>query len=146
MSKVAENIRNFRIFRGLSQRDLGDKLNKTSAVICNWEKGINSPDLDSVEKLCFILDCSPNELFGWDKNPALESFLKQKEHLLYEVQKLTKARELLDKQIADYYDQMEKLNPEIDMDKYSLEVLESLPLAVKRRAIFTQNQNKKNEE
>lgn len=138
MDVIAENIKNFRIFRGLSQRELGDKLNKSSAVICNWEKGINSPDLDSIANICRILQCTPNELFGWDVNKDLKHFLEKKQYLLQELQKLTKARDALDKQIMEYYKQMEQTNPEIDINNPPDSIdLENMTNAMKRRVKFT---------
>lgn len=73
---IGENIKNFRTFRGFSQQDLADQLNRTKSVISNWERGANYPDVETCEKLCKILKVTPNELFGWDKNVEYEKHQK----------------------------------------------------------------------
>ena len=145
MSVISNQIKNYRLLRGMSQRQLGDKLDKTSAVISNWEKGVNSPDLDNVEKLCHVLSCTPNELFGWDVSEELETFLKEKQKLAHELDKLIKARAELDKQIENFckdlngkslYIEYDRNDPD-DMDKIS-----KLPTAIKRRTTFRDITNK----
>ena len=74
---INENIKNFRIFRGIKQQELADQLKKSKSVISNWERGENSPDLDSCETLCKIFRVTPNQLFGWEPNPEYEQW-KQK--------------------------------------------------------------------
>lgn len=66
--KLNENIKNFRTFRGIKQQQLADALGKSKSVISNWERGENSPDVESCEKICRILKVTPNELFGWEEN------------------------------------------------------------------------------
>lgn len=65
---IGSNIKNFRIFRGLKQQDIAEALGRTKSVISNWERGENSPDVESCEKLCKLLKVTPNELFGWEEN------------------------------------------------------------------------------
>ena len=65
---IGSNIKNFRIFRGLKQQDIAEELGRTKSVISNWERGENSPDVESCEKLCKLLQVTPNELFGWEEN------------------------------------------------------------------------------
>ena len=45
------NIRNFRIFKGMTQEDLANRIGKSKNVISNWERGDNSPDIDCIEKM-----------------------------------------------------------------------------------------------
>ena len=75
MSIVNENIRNFRIFRGMSQKDLGTALKKTANVISNWETGVHSPDLDNIVRICEVLNVTPNQLFGWEQNEEYRKHL-----------------------------------------------------------------------
>lgn len=75
--KLNDNIRNFRTFRGIKQQQLADMLNKSKSVISNWERGENSPDLDSCEMLCKILKVTPNQLFGWEENPEYVEYCKK---------------------------------------------------------------------
>jgi len=69
MSKVNENIAKFRKFRKMTQADLAKQLGKSKNSVSNWESNGNTPDLDTIEKICNILRVSPNELFGWADNP-----------------------------------------------------------------------------
>ena len=75
--KLNENIKNFRMFRGIKQQTLAEMLHKSKSVISNWERGENSPDLDSCEQLCKILKVTPNQLFGWEDNPEYLEYLKK---------------------------------------------------------------------
>lgn len=131
MSTISNNIKNFRLYRNLSQREVADKLHKTSAVISNWEKGINSPDLDSLEKLCLIFDCSPNEMFGWEENEGLNNYLDRKKEILTEMNRLIKARDSINMQLQTYYKQLDGLPP---IDYEVDENTEDLELPVKRRS------------
>lgn len=88
-SILNQNIKNFRIFRGLTQEDLASKLHKTKNVISNWERGENNPDVESIEIICKMLDVTPNQLFGWDVCDAYEKYqriLKEKEKKLMELE------------------------------------------------------------
>lgn len=101
MGKIGENIRNFRKFRGIKQQDLADMLDRTKSVISNWERGANFPDVETCEKLCKILQVTPNELFGWEENKDYINY--QKRLFLYQeqIEKLMKQKEKIDKEIHD---------------------------------------------
>lgn len=98
MSKVNENIRNFRIFRGLSQKQLGDALQRTPNVISNWETGTHSPDMETIERICNVLHVTPNELYGWDVNQDFEEYKKNFQHLSDRLSEVKKQRVLLEKE------------------------------------------------
>jgi len=74
---INENIKNFRIFRGIKQQELATQLKKSKSVISNWERGENSPDLESCQQLCKILRVTPNQLFGWEPCPDYEVWKKE---------------------------------------------------------------------
>jgi putative transcriptional regulator len=69
MGKIlVPKIKELREKRGLSQRRLAQALDLTENTIANWENGRTGLDwFERVAKLCEILDCSPNELFGYVK-------------------------------------------------------------------------------
>ena len=108
MGILAENIKNFRLMTGLSQKELGDKLHKSPNVISNWEKGINSPDVDIVADLCDIFKCTPNQIFGWDSCPELDNFLNEKQELIDAMNTLLAKRECINKQIKEYSDKISR--------------------------------------
>ena len=68
------NIRNFRIFKGMTQEDLANRIGKSKNVISNWERGDNSPDIDCIEKICNIMGVTPNQLFGWEPYKEYEDY------------------------------------------------------------------------
>ncbi|MDO4369291.1 MAG: helix-turn-helix transcriptional regulator [bacterium] len=54
--KLNEKILYLRKQNGLSQEQLGDKLNVTRQTISNWELGETSPNLEQLKKLSNTLD------------------------------------------------------------------------------------------
>lgn len=101
MSKVNENIRKFRTFRKMTQRDLAIKLNKSTNVISNWENGIHSPDLDNIEEICVILDVTPDEIFGWEENQEYSNFSKRMAEYQKRINELQVQKANIDKQIHE---------------------------------------------
>lgn len=106
------NIKNFRKFKGMTQEELAAKVDKTKNVISNWERGDNSPDVDSVERICKALNVTPNQLFGWEPYPEYEQYLgimREKNKIL---SKLEEKRDFLQNQIdglkADILNESEK--------------------------------------
>ena len=90
MGNVNENIRNFRKFRGMSQSQLGAAVHRSSNVISNWEKGIHSPDIETIEELCVVLNVTPNQLFGWEKNKEYVEHYKRIEAYQSKIEQLGK--------------------------------------------------------
>lgn len=97
--KLGDNIRNFRTFRRIKQQELADLLGKSKSVISNWERGENSPDLESIEKMCKIFKITPNELFGWEKNPEYEKYKENLEKYQREIDELQKEALYIEKRI-----------------------------------------------
>lgn len=108
MSKLPENIKNLRLMRGLSQKQLGEKLNKSANAISNWEKGLTSPDVDLLETMCEVFQVTPNQIYGWDKCKELDDFLSQEAEILVEIDKLTEMRAEIDKRLKAYSDKLSR--------------------------------------
>ncbi len=98
---INENIKNFRTFRGIKQQDLADMLGKSKSVISNWERGENSPDVESCEKMCKILQVTPNELFGWEKNPEYEKAAQRILEYQKRIEELISKRREIDLEIEE---------------------------------------------
>lgn len=67
---VGENIKRFRKEKGLTQKDLGERLNMTQSAIGQFENNTTSPKLETVEKIASALGITPFDLMGveyWDK-------------------------------------------------------------------------------
>lgn len=65
--KFNEKLKELRLAKGYTQEDLASKLSITRQSISKWEQGINEPDIDTLKKLCNILDCSIEDLIDDDK-------------------------------------------------------------------------------
>lgn len=111
MSKIGDNIKKFRIFRKMTQIELGEAVNRSKNVVSNWERGDNTPDLDTLEKLCVVLDVTPNQLFGWDKNPEYERHQERVNEYRLKLAELEQER----KRIESI---MSKLKSEYDTDAF----------------------------
>jgi transcriptional regulator with XRE-family HTH domain len=107
MSKLSNNIKNLRVLRGLSQKQLADMIDRSPNTISNWEKGSVTPDADVLEPLCEIFKVNPNQLFGWETCQELEDFLQEKEGILLEMNTLQLQRAAID---ANLRELQEKLN------------------------------------
>ena len=64
---IASNIEAHRKSAGMSQRDLAAKIGVTSGAISNWEKGKNSIDIDTLYKVCQVLNVSLDAMCGVDE-------------------------------------------------------------------------------
>lgn len=74
MTNIGENIKKFRVFRKMTQVELGEAVGRSKNVVSNWERGDNAPDLDTLEKICKILKVTPNQMFGWEPNEEYERY------------------------------------------------------------------------
>lgn len=62
---ISENIAKFRKEGGLSQKELAEKVGaKNLTTISSWERGVSSPDADTIIKLCKLFNISLNDLYN----------------------------------------------------------------------------------
>lgn len=59
---IGERISKLRANSGLTQKELGDKLNVTAQAVSKWENGLSEPDIDTLKKLSVIFGISVSEL------------------------------------------------------------------------------------
>ncbi len=62
MNRLSE----IRKIRGYSQKDLAEAINVGQSGISHYEKGIRLMDQDIINRLCDVLETTPNELLGTD--------------------------------------------------------------------------------
>lgn len=62
MNNIGNNIRNFRIKKDMTQQFLADKLFVTRQCISRWEQGKTLPDIENLERLASVFECSINDL------------------------------------------------------------------------------------
>ena len=75
-TKFHEYLTMFRKQKGFTQAQMAEKLEISRSTYTNYESGNRSPDLDGLERISEILDCSLDELFGrsplWHANRISE--------------------------------------------------------------------------
>lgn len=62
MVMIGNNIKSLRIEKGISQKELAEKLNVSNKTISHWESGYTEPPIAVITKLKKILDVSYEEL------------------------------------------------------------------------------------
>lgn len=72
---LAENIRNLRKAKGLSQDELGVQLNVVRQTISKWEKGISVPDSEMLVRIANALDTTVSTLLDETNQPVDHSEL-----------------------------------------------------------------------
>ena len=63
-TKFPEYLAMFRSQRGYTQAQIAEKLKISRSTYANYESGNRSPDLEMLERIGDVLDCSLDELFG----------------------------------------------------------------------------------
>ena len=53
---LSKRLKELRISNGLTQRELGERVNVTKVSICCYENGTRTPTLDTLTKLGKVLD------------------------------------------------------------------------------------------
>ena len=66
---LSKRLKELRIANGLTQRELGERVNVTKVSICCYENGTRVPTLDTLTKLGKVLDVDVDYLLGYD-NPV----------------------------------------------------------------------------
>lgn len=95
MSKLGDNIKKYRISKGLTQEELAHALGyKWKSAVSNWEKGLNSPNDDKLELLLSILEVDANTLFGWPEQ--IPNDAKEFGNIILSDEKIARLIEALD--------------------------------------------------
>ena len=74
MNNFAENLKNLRKAKNLTQTDLAEKLFTSPQTISRWETGDGEPSLDMLTSLAEILDVSADRLVSGRPVPERELF------------------------------------------------------------------------
>lgn len=65
--QVGNRISSLRKAKGLTQKQLAEKLHVTDKAVSKWERGLNFPDLMLIENLAAILGICAAELLGLEQ-------------------------------------------------------------------------------
>lgn len=60
--RFAGNLRRIRLERGLSQRELAERIGRSTEAISHLERAISGPSLETIELLCRALKVQVGEL------------------------------------------------------------------------------------
>ncbi|MCM1165047.1 MAG: helix-turn-helix domain-containing protein [Lachnospiraceae bacterium] len=69
-----ERLRKLRVAAGLTQAELGRRINRGITSISKYESGAMKPTLDVAVDLAFQLRVSLDELFGYENRTAVSTF------------------------------------------------------------------------
>ena len=58
------NLEKIRTEKRMTQASIAEKIGVTSQAICNYEKGIREPNIDTIKKIATVLDCTVDELLA----------------------------------------------------------------------------------
>ncbi len=70
-NNLGEFIKNLRLEKKLTQRELGELIGIDDKTISKWETGIYLPDVVIIPKLCKVLDVTADELLAGKRNEVI---------------------------------------------------------------------------
>lgn len=80
--RIGSFIRELRKERGLTQRDLADRLHITDRAVSKWERGLNAPDIALLEPLSELLGVTVGELIRGERDREEETPMDETHSLL----------------------------------------------------------------
>lgn len=98
--KMGELIRSSRKEKGLTQKDVADKLGITDRAVSKWERGICAPDIAYIEELAEMLGLTIAELIAgqrMEQPPAQEVESAIKETITYSQNEMQSKRKAASK-------------------------------------------------
>lgn len=88
--KMGKFISQLRKEKGLTQKDIGDKLNITDNSVSKWERGINAPDIYYLGPLSEIFNVSVSELLNGEKQIKKKKEKKGNRKIILKTENLIK--------------------------------------------------------
>lgn len=80
---IGDAIKRLRLAKGLKQKDLAALLNVSNRTVSSWEINRTEPNMDAIEAICKVLDCTKSELL--DEPIDFIATLSDKEIILIEL-------------------------------------------------------------
>lgn len=80
IEKLPERLLNLRKEKGLTQKELAEKLHYSDKVISKWERGESLPDLEAIEKLLLFYKISADSLIK-DQLTDHQDKIKEEDHI-----------------------------------------------------------------
>lgn len=120
---IGERIREYRKKAGLSQKELGQKLDVSQQHIAQYESGKRTPKLDTIQKIADALSIPVNAFIALDQNHTDEELMQFVELYLQQRKELNKDNDIRHHLLIYYYDEMERTGRDS-----LLEILSSLKI------------------
>jgi HK97 family phage major capsid protein len=67
-----DSLKDIRKKKGLTQKELADRLGVAQATISAWETGTNKPDMDTIIKLCTILQTTVDDMLSIEEFSSIQ--------------------------------------------------------------------------
>ena len=67
MKSFGEKLKELRIEKGLSQKELADLVDTSQSAIFYWENNKQEPKISSLKKLCIFFNVSADDLIGLEE-------------------------------------------------------------------------------
>lgn len=72
MLEIGSKIRELRLSKKMTQKELAEMLNVTPQAVSKWERNLSYPDLDTLVKLSRVFDVSTDSILGESKKSFFE--------------------------------------------------------------------------
>lgn len=59
-------LKSIRQSRGINQKEMAERLSMPLSTYRTWEQGVSRINLEDACRIAVILDCTPNDLCGWE--------------------------------------------------------------------------------
>ena len=77
---IQKNIKKYRTKNNLTQKELANRVGSGSTSVSHWELGFCEPDIDTLLKICKVLEIDINEMCGIEAiDPSLNLTQIEKE-------------------------------------------------------------------
>lgn len=101
--KIGERIVTARMKAGFTQADIAQKLNVTAQTISAWERGVKTPKLDTIIRICNAIGCDTSEILNTvDFSTNAETEVKEY-RLLCPMKKGSEENRVCDKERCAWY-------------------------------------------
>lgn len=107
---IGERIKEFRLKAGLTQSELAEKLGIPYQSIGQWERGLRSPKIETLQKIAEALGVEPWELMGYDGSIRVDTGKHSDKPLSEQIEDLHKAMQRLGEAFKPTDDEMLKMN------------------------------------
>lgn len=72
---IGAAIKKLRLAKGWDQKNLAKKLNVSNKTISSWERNRTEPNMEMIEELCRLFECSKSDFFEETLSESQKDFL-----------------------------------------------------------------------